>query len=268
MAVDYSRFEGIGKEEEKKKDEELGCDNDGGKSVSPALATSIKVAKQEGYGDRFNANSWHFEERDYSAWGKKRLNELLDKVDTSASGIPFTHESQDFSLELKTEMKKLEGDAWCNIRKGKKLTCFNYEMELAFKGHVVGGTSNKWELEGKVFYEVAVDDDPESRFEFKQRYPFQRRMEATLCQFVTAKVAVMVKELSEKGNFNKESRKGLDAGAQAQVQVGQYKKFQEGPDGVQLLQETAKKYSEEMNSKTKESSSKASKHLHCDKLTH
>jgi hypothetical protein len=75
-----------------------------------------------------------------------------------------------------------------------------------------------------------------------------------------------VKELSEKGNFNKDN-KGFDAGAQAKVQVGQYKKFQEGPDGVQLLQETAKKYSEEMNSKAKDLS-KTFKHLHCDKQTH
>ena len=106
------------------------------RSVSHMGATSepkIQVTKQEAHGSSWNANSYHYEEKDYSSWGKKRLNELLDKVETKP-GLPITHSGQDFALELKTELKMLEGDAWVNIRKGKKMTCFNYEVDLAFKG--------------------------------------------------------------------------------------------------------------------------------------
>ena len=99
----------------------------------------IQVTKQEAHGSSWNANSYHYEEKDYSSWGKKRLNELLDKVETKP-GLPITHSGQDFALELKTELKKLEGDAWVNIRKGKKMTCFNYEVDLAFKGECDEGS--------------------------------------------------------------------------------------------------------------------------------
>ena len=95
----------------------------------------IEVAKQDAHGSSWNANSYHYEERDYSTWGKTRLHELLDKVDTKESGgVPISHSGQEFALEVKTDLKKLEGDAWVNIRKGKKMTCFNYELDLAFKG--------------------------------------------------------------------------------------------------------------------------------------
>ncbi len=159
--VDYSRFDGL------KVDD--GAEQKAASDQTVPDNSSIQVAKQEAHGSSWNANSYHYEERDYTSWGKTRLHELLDKVDTSSAGLRFQAKSQEFSLELKTELKKLDGDAWCNIRKGKKLTCFNYELELGFKGHIAGGT-NKWDLEGKFFYEVAVDDDePETRFEFKQR---------------------------------------------------------------------------------------------------
>jgi len=168
------------------------------------------------------------------------LNELLDKRETKEAGVVVLHQGQEFTLGLKLEMKKLEGDAWVNIRKGKKMTCFNYELDLAFKGkwrlrrqgdharmhahkfsfrpeiltvsmlwalgtavslqgHILGGTDNRWDLEGKFFYEVAVGDDPETRFEFKQRYPFQKAIEASLSEFVTSQFKIFVTELGEKG---------------------------------------------------------------------
>ncbi|WZN60065.1 activator of Hsp90 ATPase [Chloropicon roscoffensis] len=225
----------------------------------------IQVTKQEAHGSSWNANSFHYEEKDYSSWGKKRLNELLDKVETKP-GLPITHSGQDFALELKTELKKLEGDAWVNIRKGKKMTCFNYEVDLAFKGHIVGGESNRWDLEGKFFYEVAVDDDePETRFEFKQRYPFQREVEKALVKFVTEKFKVFVSELSAKGSA--QPKAGFAAKTETRVQVGQYQKYEQGPDGVAALQETAKKYSDKMNSEARQED-KPAKHLHCEHLTH
>jgi len=256
--VDYSRFDGL------KLDDGSEADGAAKAKADPVPEnSSIQVAKQAAYGSSWNANSYHYEERDYTSWGKKRLNELLDKVDTN--GLPFSAKSQEFTLELKTEMKKLDGDAWCNIRKGKKLTCFNYELELAFKGHIAGGT-NKWDLEGKFFYEVAVDDDePETRFEFKQRYPFQKEVEKALCNFVTAKFSVFVAELSAKGNGQK--KEGFAAKTETRVQVGQYQKYEQGPDGVKALQETAKKYSDKMNAAAKEQD-KPAKHLHCENPTH
>ena len=97
-------------------------------------SSEIQVKKQDAFGSQWNANSYHYEERDYSTWGKKRLGELLDKVDTAKESLTVNHGAQEFSLDLKTDLKKTDGDAWVNIRKGKKMTCFNYELELAYKG--------------------------------------------------------------------------------------------------------------------------------------
>eukprot|EP00213_Chloropicon_mariensis_P004209 CAMPEP_0197474294 /NCGR_PEP_ID=MMETSP1309-20131121/5772_1 /TAXON_ID=464262 /ORGANISM="Genus nov. species nov., Strain RCC998" /LENGTH=265 /DNA_ID=CAMNT_0043013891 /DNA_START=41 /DNA_END=838 /DNA_ORIENTATION=+ len=258
--IDYSKFDKLVIDEDKAVETHPIVDDE----ASSAAETRLQSAA---YGSSWNANSYHFEEKDYSTWGKKRLNELLDKLETRKlpGSLPFTHREQEFTLDLKLEVKKLEGDAWCNIRKGKKLTCFNYELDLAFKGHVVGGTSNKWDLEGKMFYEVAVDDDePEARFEFTQRYPFQKELEKTIRELVTGKFGVFVKELSDKG-FS--SHTDFAAKVETRVQVGQYQKYDVGPDGVAALQETAKKYSDKMNDETKQGD-KPSKHLHCEKMTH
>ncbi len=47
----------------------------------------------------------------------------------------------------------------------------------------------------------------------------------------------------------------------------QYQKYEQGPDGVKALQETAKKYSDKMNAAASEGD-KPSKHLHCENPTH
>ena len=91
---------------------------------------------------------------------------------------------------------------------------------------MAGGTSNRWDLEGKVYYEVCVDDDePEFRAEFKQRYPFQKQMEKALCSFVTEKFKVFVSELSAKGNT--QAKEGFAAKTESRVQVGQYQKYEQ-----------------------------------------
>jgi len=193
------------------------------------------------------------------------LNELLDKRETKEAGVVVLHQGQEFTLGLKLEMKKLEGDAWVNIRKGKKMTCFNYELDLAFKGHILGGTDNRWDLEGKFFYEVAVGDDPETRFEFKQRYPFQKAIEASLSEFVTSQFKIFVTELGEKGQ--PQVKDDFATKVEPRVQKGQYVKYDQGPDGVAALQETAKKYSDKMNSDANQTG-QPSKHLHCEHSTH
>jgi len=43
--------------------------------------------------------------------------------------------------------------------------------------------------------------------------------------------------------------------------------YEQGPDGVAALQETAKKYSEQQKSVTKQMET-TSKHLHCEHHTH
>lgn len=139
-------------------------------------------------------------------------------------------------------------------------------LRFSRTGHIVGGESNRWDLEGKFFYEVAVDDDePETRFEFKQRYPFQREVEKALVKFVTEKFKVFVSELSAKGST--QPKAGFAAKTETRVQVGQYQKYEQGPDGVAALQETAKKYSDKMNSEARQED-KPAKHLHCEHLTH
>jgi len=190
------------------------------------------------------------------------VKELLDKAGTKGH-VVMHYNNQDFDVDVTLEIKSIEGDAWTNIRKGKKLTCFNYELKIDFSGFIAGG-SNKWDLGGKVEYEIAVDDDaPETRFAFKQRYPFQPQLQKAILGFITAKFQIFVKELSEKGETKK--KEGFAANTQARIQVGQYQRYDEGPDGVAALQQTAEKYSEERRRKEDDN---PGKHLHCDVKTH
>ena len=130
-------------------------------------------------------------------------------------------------------------NVWMHARRASRRASAAAEMALDAPGE--GGGRDD---------EAVDDDEPETRFEFKQRNPFQREVEKALVKFVTEKFKVFVSELSAKGST--QPKAGFAAKTETRVQVGQYQKYEQGPDGVAALQETAKKYSDKMNSEARQ----------------
>uniref|UniRef100_A0A7S0QVR7 Activator of Hsp90 ATPase AHSA1-like N-terminal domain-containing protein n=1 Tax=Pyramimonas obovata TaxID=1411642 RepID=A0A7S0QVR7_9CHLO len=234
MPVDYSKWDNLDLSDDdeapppppKKKIEET-------KAVKSAAAPKLD-APQAAAGSSWNLNSWHFEESKYDKWGEDRLRELLNKQSMDAI---IQHDGLELDFHFALSLTKIEGEAWTHVKKGKKSTGYNYEMEITWMGTVQGG-SQRQQCQGKVEYELTVDDDePSVVISCEPSYPFSKQMKECVTGFINKQCAVMVKELALKGGGSGDGWK-LDAKA-SNVQVGQYQKYTDGVDGTAKAAELA-----------------------------
>jgi hypothetical protein len=122
-----------------------------------------------------------------------------------------------------------------------KCNLYRY-IKVDWAGQIVGGSG--LQVHGFVEYNFTVDDEEEDiMFRMAQNAPFQHEISRAVKAVVSARCAAFVKELAAKepsgGGGRDQGR--LEAGAN--VQVGQYQKYTEGPDGVAALQERARQMS-------------------------
>nr|XP_015218402.1 PREDICTED: activator of 90 kDa heat shock protein ATPase homolog 2 [Lepisosteus oculatus] len=82
--------------------------------------------------DATNVNNWHWTERDASQWSKQKLKELL---------VGITVDSEEGSCQI-TDLKKAEGEASCNNRKGRLIIFYEWDLKLTWKG-ILKGTGDK-----------------------------------------------------------------------------------------------------------------------------
>jgi activator of HSP90 ATPase len=99
-------------------------------------------------GSTWNANSWHWEERNYSGFATTFLKDILCKVEVTVGD----------AVICIYEVKTLTGSANVTIRKGKQLFMFEFESELYFKAkHISDGVQ---ECSGKIkLFEFNQEDD-------------------------------------------------------------------------------------------------------------
>lgn len=76
-----------------------------------------------GAGSIWNTGNWHWEEKNYKQWGSSRIKELL--LSLSLFDAPYTITFP--------EITKLTGEAAVNIRKGKTILLFEFEIEGTWK---------------------------------------------------------------------------------------------------------------------------------------
>jgi activator of HSP90 ATPase len=71
--------------------------------------------------DMRNVNEWHWTEKDLTALSKAKLSELLIGVQAS----------DDIGNTAKIEkVKKIDGDAYCNTRKGKRILGYDLVVQM------------------------------------------------------------------------------------------------------------------------------------------
>jgi len=97
--------------------------------------------------DATNVNNWHWSEKNATPWSKERLKQLL---------VGIKLEKGPMSVEV-VEMKKLEGEATANNRKGKLIFFYEWELQLRFEGHVAGS-----DVEYKGYFEIPNLSDENS----------------------------------------------------------------------------------------------------------
>jgi activator of HSP90 ATPase len=80
-----------------------------------------------GAGSIWNTGNWHWEEKNYKQWGSTRIRELILSLSLSNSGFKITF----------PEITKLTGEAAVNIRKGKTILLFEFEIEGNWKAELL-----------------------------------------------------------------------------------------------------------------------------------
>lgn len=77
--------------------------------------------KQKAVGSIWNVNSWHWEMKNYTQLTKKILEEkLLNLVYEGANNIKINH----------TKVKFPKAEAEVNIRKGKQILIYDFQLDL------------------------------------------------------------------------------------------------------------------------------------------
>lgn len=76
-----------------------------------------------GVGSVWNTGNWHWEEKNYKQWGQKRITDLVLSLILEENGFTLTF----------PEVSKLTGEASVNIRKGKTILYFEFEIEGTWK---------------------------------------------------------------------------------------------------------------------------------------
>merc|ERR1712137_478949 len=75
-------------------------------------------------GSIWNPNSWHWENKNYT---KEATEYIRSKI------LDHSFKKGDITFIL-TDIKKLKGEAEICIRKGKQIICYEFEMEVNFRG--------------------------------------------------------------------------------------------------------------------------------------
>eukprot|EP00762_Andalucia_godoyi_P007308 ANDGO_01604.mRNA.1 hypothetical protein CAOG_01958 len=118
---------------------------------------------------KWNANSYHWEEKDYSTWSKDRLKELLGAVTVADSGATVCVK----------EVKSVTGDAIVNIRKGKKRVGYEMKIECKVKAVVADADGTPvLEEEGEALFPYVCEDVDDGKFEIEIKGFADQRLRA------------------------------------------------------------------------------------------
>ena len=106
----------------------------------------------EGSGSIWNKNSWHWEEKNYSKFGKEWFKEQLKNLEV----IGFSPSNTKIRI---TEVKEIKGEATITIRKQKQIHIFNFDMKLSFEAEqVVGEEQCSGDIVVQEFFSDDMDD--------------------------------------------------------------------------------------------------------------
>ena len=225
-------------------------------AAAPASSEEFdKKSKQDATGSAWNMNSWHFEETKLDEWGRARLKELLHRAPVSQY---LEVDGLELDLDAKIVVREIKGDCWVHVRKGKKVWGHDFDCAIDWAGSIRGGSG--LQIHGFAEWNWAVDDDEvEVIVRMAQEVPFKPAVCAAVKKVIVARCEKFAKELAAKELAKGEGEEGGGL-KEGNVQVGQYQKYEAGPDGVAALQERARQMNLEKGEEV--TSGKEQKRLH------
>ncbi|CAK71525.1 unnamed protein product (macronuclear) [Paramecium tetraurelia] len=82
------------------------------------------MAKPQGAGSIWNPNSWHWEEKNYTTIARQLIEQKIKAIKVESGDIILTN----------IELKSISGDAQVNIRKGKQVLVYDFDIEVEWRG--------------------------------------------------------------------------------------------------------------------------------------
>ena len=267
MPIDYSKWDDIDSDSDDEtppKPAPAAQKKGTSDATAAAPASSVefdKKSKQEATGSAWNMNSWHFEETKLDEWGRARLKELLHRAPVSEY---IELDGLELDLDAKIVCREVKGDCWVHVRKGKKVWGHDFDCAIDWAGSIRGGSG--LQIHGFAEWNWAVDDEEiEIPVHMAQEVPFKRAVCAAVKKVIVSRCETFAKELAAKEPAKREGGEGGGL-KEGNVQVGQYKKYEAGPDGVAALQERARQMSLEKGEEG--ATGKEQKRLHSQVPTH
>lgn len=101
-----------------------------------------------GAGSVWNTGNWHWEEKNYKQWGSNRIKELILAMSLKDNNYTITF----------PEISKLTGEAAVNIRKGKTILLFEFEIEGTWKAESESSDSIPGTFKILEFNQEEMDD--------------------------------------------------------------------------------------------------------------
>ena len=224
-------------------------------AAAPASSEEFdKKSKQDATGSAWNMNSWHFEETKLDEWGRARLKELLHRAPVSQ----YLKSTGSSSISMQDCRAGDQGGLLGSRQEGQEGVGHDFDCAIDWAGSIRGGSG--LQIHGFAEWNWAVDDDEvEVIVRMAQEVPFKPAVCAAVKKVIVARCEKFAKELAamEPAKGEGEEGGGLKEG---NVQVGQYQKYEAGPDGVAALQERARQMNLEKGEEV--TSGKEQKRLH------
>lgn len=146
----------------------------------------------KGVGSIWNKNSWHWEEKNYTVFGKEYIKEKLLEI-----SIEPTEPANSIIKIL--EVKKLDGQASISIRKAKQIVYYEWTMELEIKAEEHEGSGEE-EHTGTVTIGEFLSEDEDLNLETKFEKPnlYTEKVRRVVDKDFRAKIMDILTGLKEK----------------------------------------------------------------------
>ncbi|KAJ3437617.1 hypothetical protein M0813_29815 [Anaeramoeba flamelloides] len=145
---------------------------------------------------KWNVGNFHWEEINLNKWAKERLEELITNDDLAFG---------DFEAgKMMLESVEVSGDAYINVRRGKRIPGWELTIQIKIKGHITGseesikkkyscGLKFRNVAEGEEEHEYIVTHSCDKKFEQVPGF-----LQKKVVPKVLEQIRILIKEIREK----------------------------------------------------------------------
>ncbi|KAJ3436032.1 hypothetical protein M0813_26123 [Anaeramoeba flamelloides] len=144
----------------------------------------------------WNVGNFHWEEINLNKWAKERLEGLIKTEDLAFGGFE--------GGKMMLESVEVSGDAYINVRRGKRIPGWDLAIKLQIKGHITGSEESiKKKYSGELKFRNVAEGEEEDEYiitaSCNQTYEqVPDYLKKKVVSKVLEQIRVLIKEIREK----------------------------------------------------------------------